>query len=145
MLFKNFYEFLFTISLFTFVIKSGNVAQGLQFSITQHNKCLESNNFNIIRTFARISMPDCISECKNRHECKAINYRRRTQICELISSDNGEQVPNDGRNGPCVLVVKADIEEVRFYCSTHSVELLLFIKPAEITVYKTQIRMLCYY
>jgi hypothetical protein len=110
------YDLIFTINLLLYasMIYVANTEPNFKFVITQHNTCLETNTLNVIRTFARISLAECITECGTRPECEAINYRRRYKICELISSEIGDLVMINGQTGPCVLVLKSDISEVRF-------------------------------
>lgn len=104
-------------SLIIFYLVAFSSAGGglsVKFRITSFKICISTEK--LLNKYKDISLQQCVNECAFRKSCRAVNYFRYFQTCELLPVDSGDALHSGGKNSACVLVKKTDMDlsEVRF-------------------------------
>ena len=87
------------------------------FIVLMCGSCLcyaEENNFclkdeSVVHRVNHVSFETCQEECRKRSHCKAFNYRRSFQLCELLGVEQGEQVSSPGDKKHCLFFRKSEM------------------------------------
>jgi hypothetical protein len=76
--------------------------------------CLEEDA--VIHRILDLSYVQCQEECGKRQHCKAINYRRSFNLCELLGTDQGSYAANVPRKQACIFLKKAEMSDEVVSC-----------------------------
>ncbi|XP_053386423.1 uncharacterized protein LOC123538365 [Mercenaria mercenaria] len=76
-------------------------------AFTKLDSCLDEDEK--VHRISEISLEKCKEECGKRSHCKAVNYRRLFQLCELLRVDHGRVLVHQGSKRSCLFVKKSDI------------------------------------
>jgi hypothetical protein len=89
--------------------------------------CLEDDV--VIHRILDLSYMQCQEECGKRRHCKAINYRRSFNLCELLGTDQGSKGTSVPRKKACLFLKKSDMLDtiVSYFLFLVPVFFLLFL------------------
>jgi hypothetical protein len=82
--------------------------------VKENEFCLEDDA--VIHRILDLSYVQCQEECGKRRHCKAINYRRSFNLCELLETDQGSRAANVPRKKACEFLKKTDMSDSIVSC-----------------------------
>lgn len=105
-LFKITLVLIFSLIVFAYSIIT-ETGLNVKYKITSFKKCVKSDH--VLNTLIQVSLSQCVEECAFRSDCRAVNYFRLYNLCDLFPDDIGESFESTKARS-CVFVKKDDMD-----------------------------------